>query len=192
MSDLVERIADLSGEPLEGLDDPIRLEDVVADLWRSGTTVASAPHAPPTLAHDTVEFSGSMWDRCLVDEVQIHRWGSWPSAGRPPAVPVLGVPAIGVDFEQASALAAAQGGRLPSFEEWQQATTGAAPGNHGMRVGVPTASGVFPAARSGILDGWGNAWEWTSNGLVVGGSFASPAHPMPRTSASLVGFRIIR
>ena len=192
LTDWLNRIAHATGTKVSRLEDPGVLEDAVAEIWLSGESLSDmdpAPStAPPTLASPEVCFGGLTWKRCLVSEVELCAWGETLSRALPPAER----PAIGVSLAMARSLANAQGGRLPRIEEWQAAVSGAAPGNHSLQWGGPTASGVFPAARSGILDGWGNAWEWTEEGLAVGGSFASPPHPAPATTPRLTGFRIVR
>jgi len=166
------------------------LEDAVAELWLSGETLpGAAPDAPPTLAMPKVRFAGLSWCRSLVSEAELIAWGG--TLDRCRNLKHSTAPAIGVPLQLARELAHAQGGRLPRVDEWNAAVSGAAPGNHGMKWGGPTQAGVFPAARSGILDGWGNAWEWTEEGLAVGGSFASPSHPAPVKAARLIGFRIV-
>jgi hypothetical protein len=190
----LSRIAHATSTPASRLEDPQLLEAAVAELWLSGAALdpelTHAASAPPTLAEPEVVFGGARWMRGLVSWAQLQAWGAAPE-GAPPGVGSA-TPAMGIGFEDARALAHAQGGRLPTEAEWRAAVQGAAPGNHGLRWGGPSASGVFPAARSGILDGWGNAWEWTAEGVCVGGSFASPAHPGPRPHARLTGFRIVR
>ena len=170
------------------------LEDAVAELWLSDSLLERGFDpllpAPPTLAQPDVLFAGLRWDRCLVSQRKLEAWGA-PLPYRRADSTTEG-PAIGVPLDLARELARSQGGRLPRVEEWEAAVVDAAPGNHGMRWGGPSEAGAFPAARSGILDGWGNAWEWTEDGVAVGGSFASPPHPSPREAPRLTSFRVVR
>jgi len=161
----------MSGDPLSGLLRPLSA-------------------APPSLAQPEVVFGGVCWQRCLVRNRDLTAWGAPLEGIRPEASEDS--PALGISLDLARDLAHAQGGRLPRLAEWQAAVAGASPGNHGLQWGGPSEPGVFPAARSGILDGWGNAWEWTEEGLAVGGSFASPPHPAPTSTARLTSFRIVR
>lgn len=166
------------------------LEDAVAEMWLNGTALTDDPSvsAPPSLARPEVNFGGVTWRRSLISEVEYcELGGSLPHTRSPTHTPAIGVP-----LSVAREIARSQGGRLPTMAEWESAVAGAAPGNHGLRWGGPTVSGAFPAARSGLLDGWGNAWEWTEEGLAVGGSFASPPHPSPVESPRLTSFRIVR
>ncbi len=188
---MLNRIAELTGKTRDALADPIHLEEVVADLWLSGVELMSRIEAPPTLVSPQVWIDGRCWKRSLVSSSDMAAWGHAPENGRTDAVARPDHPAIGVTFEQARAYASDHGGRLPRLAEWTASTARSAAGNHGLIWGVPSATGAFPAARSGLLDGWGNAWEWTAEGMVVGGSFASPPLPAPRDSAQLVGFRLI-
>lgn len=194
LTDWLNRIAQATGVHVSHLQDPAVLEDAVAELWLSGEALPdaapdAAPDAPPTLAKPRVRFAGLFWSRSLVSESELMTWGG--TIDRCRSLQRSTAPAIGVPLELARELAHAQGGRLPRMAEWSAAVSGAAPGNHGLKWGGPTPAGVFPAARSGILDGWGNAWEWTEEGLAVGGSFASPSHPTPVKAARLTGFRIV-
>lgn len=189
-NDWLSRIAQATGTEVSDLQDPRYLEDAVADLWLSSTPWQGAQPAaaPPTLAHAELVFAGLSWSRCLATEQDLSKWGGPQPAGRSPAH----TPAIGISLGSARELAHAQGGRLPRLAEWEAAVSAAAPGNHSLKWGGPSVPGFFPAARSGLLDGWGNAWEWTEEGLAVGGSFASPPHPAPVRSARLIGFRVVR
>ena len=190
LTDWLSRIADATGTKRSRLEDPRVLEDAVAELWLSGAAWVheASVSAPPTLATPQVDFCGVKWQRSLISEVEYCDWGGdLPHSRTPTNTPAIGVP-LGVARE----LAHSNGGRLPTIAEWESAVIGAAPGNHGLRWGGPTAAGVFPAAKSGLLDGWGNAWEWTEEGLAVGGSFASPPHPSPQQAPRLTSFRIVR
>ncbi len=194
LNDWLSRIARVTGCPRTRLEDPCVLEEAIADLWLGDVVFEEgfeeALPAPPTLALPQVSFAGLQWSRCLVDHKMLAGWGvplPHQRANTPPDAP-----AIGVSLALARELAHAQGGRLPRVSEWEAAVADSAPGNHGMRWGGPSAPGTFPAARSGLLDGWGNAWEWTEEGVAVGGSFASPPHPAPQTAPRLTSFRIVR
>jgi hypothetical protein len=188
---MLPRIAELSGESVDALADPERLEQIVTALWMAGADLASPVPAPPSLVWGPVGFRGLSWARTMISEADMAAWGYTPSHGHAAATPRSHHPAVGVSLATARAYASDHGGRLPSLSEWQAATIGSAAGNHGMKWGTVSASGAFPAARSGLLDGWGNAWEWTDDGCAVGGSFASPPCPAPRESARIVGFRIV-
>ena len=194
LTDWLNRIARATGIEVSNLPDPDALEDMVAEYWLDGKTLSSdhePPNtAPPTLAEPSVHFGGLVWSRSLVSVHQLKEWGA--DIPHPKAQHNESAPAIAIPLKLARELAHAQGGRLPKIAEWEAAVNGAAPGNHGLKWGGPTASGIFPAAQSGLLDGWGNAWEWTDEGLAVGGSFASPSHPAPVKHARLTGFRIVR
>ena len=188
---MLTRIAELTGKTTEALADPVYLEEVVADLWFSGVELAPLIDAPPSVVSPQVWIGGQHWKRCLVTTSELNAWGHAPAHERSGTSPGPAHPAIGVSLEQARAYAADHGGRLPNLAEWRAATLQSAAGNHGLFWGSPSATGAFPATRTGLLDGWGNAWEWTQEGVVVGGSFASPALPPPREGARLIGFRMI-
>jgi hypothetical protein len=188
---MLSRIAELSGAKSLALQNPLVLEEVVAELWFSGVDLAQPVLAPPTMVSATVWIHGRCWDRSLVTYADMSAWGHQPARGREAGTTLPSQPAAGVSLDQARALAADRGGRLPRLHEWAQAVADSAAGNHGMHWATPSASGAFPATGHGLLDGWGNLWEWTEEGQVVGGSFASPACPQPRPSARLVGFRVV-
>jgi len=194
LTDWLSHITRATGIEASALEDPVVLEDAVADLWLSGALLNGADlcalAAPPTLAEPCVRFCGLLWSRCLASWGDLTSWGA--DLPREPGGADPAAPAIGVPLSLAREIAHTQGGRLPRLAEWEAAVVASAPGNHGLKWGGPSAAGVFPAARSGILDGWGNAWEWTEEGVAVGGSFASPPHPAPVTSARLTSFRIVR
>ncbi|WP_433496787.1 formylglycine-generating enzyme family protein [Sphaerimonospora sp. CA-214678] len=108
-----------------------------------------------------------------------------------------GRPLTGVNHEEAAAIAAQLGGRLPKSAEWEWMAAG--PDRHtypwGDRpwrprlanlrdsaLGGPAPVGQHPegATPLGLLDVAGNVWEWTATTLmgdgaiIRGGSFASP------------------
>lgn len=95
-------------------------------------------------------------------------------------------PVVGVSFEQASAYCAAQGGRLPTEEEWERAcksTTGGPYawgegasehaawweeeryGKYGLLPGITTTPRSDPSTHTpeGVEDLTGSVWEWTSS-----------------------------
>ncbi len=193
LTDWLSHISQVTGTALARLEDPAVLEEAIADLWLGGAPLDGALQptvsAPPTLAQARVEFGGTHWSRHLVSNADLKMWGAQLATSRADADP--DAPALGVPLQAARDIARAQGGRLPTLKEWHAAVADAAPGNHSLHWGGPSRPGAFPAARSGILDGWGNAWEWTEDGLAVGGSFASPAQPDPTPNARLTSFRIL-
>lgn len=105
------------------------------------------------------------------------------------------LPATRLTLHEASALAVAMGGRLPTSLEWEWMAGGGVRrypwgdqgpvlGQTNLRgngLGRPSVVGIFPqgATPQGLLDVAGNVWEWTtttvpgSGAVVRGGSYNS-------------------
>ncbi|MFB6478929.1 formylglycine-generating enzyme family protein [Streptomyces virginiae] len=107
------------------------------------------------------------------------------------------LPATGLTYDEAAAIARALGGRLPRSVEWEWAAAGPETRRYpwgdtepdssranllgGPGMATPVGAYLAGATPDGLLDMAGNTWEWTSSsvlgdGYVVrGASYASPA-----------------
>jgi len=108
-------------------------------------------------------------------------------------------PVVYVAFEDAAAYASWAGGRLPTWEEWEQAARGGTGGpfpwgerfdlarcnvkESGLGGTTPVRAYPTGAATCGALDMLGNVWEWTETWrtesgrrtrILLGGSWATP------------------
>jgi formylglycine-generating enzyme required for sulfatase activity len=125
-------------------------------------------------------------------------------------------PVTYVSLAEAEAFCDAAGVRLPSEVEWEAAARGGddrlwpwgdelpdhTRATFAMGIGEPAPVGLHPAgaAPCGALDMAGNVYEWTSSGVVRGGSYLSGPNdlrcsarmPMHReTRDPYVGFRVV-
>jgi formylglycine-generating enzyme required for sulfatase activity len=127
-----------------------------------------------------------------------------------------GLPRTYVSRDEAEAICAANGVRLPTELEWEAAARGGddrlwpwgdeppdtTRATFDRGIGGPSRVGLHPAgaAPCGALDLAGNVWEWTADGATRGGSYLSgpgelrctarlPVHPAARDP--YVGFRVV-
>jgi hypothetical protein len=162
------------------------------------------------LASGPNESSGSGESLLIVNRFEVTR-GEY--LGSEVSSHTANFPAAGMTRDEAQAWAELQGGRLPSWEEWDHlAWTGDTrflPGNTlDLGLGRALPVGVFESSRTmdGAYDFHGNVWEWLAeepgmSGVCAGGSFASyqlvePGLPHQRKldandRAEDVGFRWI-
>jgi len=139
--------------------------------------------------------------------------GEWEAQQETPSRPVTRV-----NWLQATAYATwVKGVRLPTDAEWESVASGggertypwgkAKPteklANFLMKVGRPTAVGLFPDGNTpeGVADLAGNVWEWTQENSVRGGSFGYEAVILraafrlgyqPDRRLGSLGFRLVR
>jgi len=147
----------------------------------------SVPIPARASLHGLVLASGPIGDRgheslLLVNRFEVTR-GEYLG---PEATPHrANFPAVGMTRDEAQAWAEQQGGRLPTWEEWDYlAWTGDTrflPGNTlDLGLGRALPVGAFESSRTmdGVYDFRGNVWEWLApeageGGVCAGGSFAS-------------------
>jgi formylglycine-generating enzyme required for sulfatase activity len=131
-----------------------------------------------------------------------------PSFERAASSPGDADPALGIAFDEALAWCAAYASlarkpfRLPTDREWDYAArasvaTGA--WHAGVSGGRARDPDLAPPDRLGLYDLLGNAWEWTAEGCLRGGSFRTPGRELspalrlvPGARRDDAGFRVAR
>jgi gamma-glutamyl hercynylcysteine S-oxide synthase len=100
-------------------------------------------------------------------------------------------PACHVSWFEADAYARASGARLPSEAEWEKATTRISSGARENATGERSESGKN-GADTGVLEGVGQVWEWTSSRFDGYPGFV--AHPYREYSEVFFGgdYRVLR
>lgn len=127
-------------------------------------------------------------------EIANHRWSECVTAGRCDDMGSLdpNLPVVGVTLDQAREFCNFAGGRLPTEPEYRSATAGgpwpwgqdSPTCAHAIALGcdglAPTGRTPLGVTSQGVFDLAGNAWEWTSEGLLVGGSANSGSSEIGR------------
>lgn len=143
-------------------------------------TIAGSNIAVPAFALDRTEVSHRMWSICA--EVEACDPMTGESA----------FPVTGIDLNTAMAYCSFAGGRLPTEAEFRSATAGGPwPWGqdtptcaHAIALGcdglAQVGSTPLGATSEGVLDLAGNVWEWTAEGLLVGGSAESGSSEIGR------------
>lgn len=161
---------------------------------RPGHTVTLSRYAI-----DRYEVTNHLWAEC---QAALRCSSPTSSAGADPDLPV-----VGVTFDQAEALCAWRGMRLPTEAEWEKAARGDttfrlypwgdAPPDCTLAEGRACGDGIVPVGSHpsgvspyGVEDLAGNAWEWISDWYAVDTYETSPAEDP--TGAVEEGKRVIR
>lgn len=155
----------------------------------TATGTARIPERIVTLEGSNLSVPGFALDRT---EVSGDRWAECTAAGACSPADTGVLPVMGVTHEEAAGFCAWAGGRLMSEPEFRAATAGgpwpwgqeAPTCAHAVAMGcegpAPVGSTALGSSPEGVLDLAGNAWEWTSEGLLVGGSAESGASSLGR------------
>lgn len=143
-----------------------------------------------TLAGDNVSVPSFMLDR---NEVTLRRWAECVTSEQCEDKGETGeLPVTGLSFDEASTFCTWAGGRLPSEAEYRAATAGgpwpwgqdSPTCAHAIALGcdglAPVGSTPLGTSEEGVLDLAGNAWEWSSEGLLLGGSADSGSSELGR------------
>jgi len=173
--------------------------DHLPGWWPPPDQVLIPPRA--VTVHDEVVSVGSF--SLAREELDVYTWKRCVQSGECAANATLtegDQPMIGLTFDDAQAVCAWEGGRLPSLAEWTSATGtqrwpwGSSPPtcDHAIALGcgfdLPMAPGTTRAGRTieGVVNLAGNAWEWTvdgDRGVLMGGSVGSTASELGRQGA---------
>jgi serine/threonine protein kinase len=158
-------------------------ETVTAAAIQAGLITASGQATIParlvTLDGDNHQVPSFSLDRV---EVSGDRWASCTDAGVCDTRPRGNLPVMGVSLAQAREFCEWAGGHLMTERQYRAATAGgpwpwgSEPPTcaHAIAMGcdgpAPVGSTALGASQDGVLDLAGNAWEWTNDGVLMGGS----------------------
>lgn len=163
----------------------------------AGVVAGRLAASPADLLVDRFEVTRELWASVRAQE------GSLPDlAGRLGvdwSGERAGLPATGMDFDEAARFAQARGMRLPTADEWLFVAAGAraqsypwgnslvasASNTWEAGLGRATAVGTFPSGATphGVHDLVGNVWEWTEGPVLTRFAphgWAAPGSPHPR------------